>query len=70
MPIMGTMPMAYSLLSGSFSPTNAVRKRLNRCMPKNPISSQVGARGFMEKDFGMMCRKAAEISTPAAKHMK
>jgi hypothetical protein len=24
----------------------------------------------MEKDFGMMCRKAAEISTPAAKHMK
>ena len=62
--------MAYSFLSGSFSQTKAVRKRLNRCIPKNPTSSQAGACGFMESDLGMMCRKEAEISTPAAKHMK
>jgi hypothetical protein len=39
-------------------------------MPKNPASSQAGACEFIEKDLGMMCRKDAEISTPAAKHMK
>jgi hypothetical protein len=59
-----------SFLFGSRSQTNAVRKRLKRCNPRNPTSSQIGACGFIAKDLGMMCRKEAAISTPAAKHMK
>lgn len=70
MPSMGTMPMAYSFFSGSRSQTKVVTKRLNRCSSRKPTSSQTGAWGFIAKDFGTMCRKEAETSTPAAKQMK
>jgi hypothetical protein len=31
-----------------------VRKRLNKCKPKNPANRYFGAWGFMEKDIGII----------------